>query len=84
MRWGLCVSLGTCGGQISPGPLEGKKASREALGQLPRLIALSGDVDIGALKVFFFFGAPIPSRKQAHLSVSEDPSNNLRCSRYQD
>jgi hypothetical protein len=84
MRWGYALALGPVGDRYPPGPLEGKKASREALGQLPRLIALSGDVDIGALKVFFFFGAPIPSRKQAHLSVSEDPSNNLRCSRYQD
>jgi hypothetical protein len=39
--FGLIISksnqrLGACGGQISLGPLEGKKASREALGMLPR------------------------------------------------
>jgi hypothetical protein len=37
--FGLIISkstqrLGACGGHISPGPLEGKKASREALGLL--------------------------------------------------
>jgi hypothetical protein len=39
--FGLIISkstqrLGACGGQISLGPLEGKKASREALGLLSR------------------------------------------------
>jgi hypothetical protein len=39
--FGLIISkstqrLGACGGQISPGPLEGKKASQKALGLLFR------------------------------------------------
>jgi hypothetical protein len=29
-------SIGNCGGRISPSPLEGKKASRKALGLLSR------------------------------------------------